>query len=450
MNFSDLLLTTEETSRKNRTGVSNENSINSIENEIVDIHENVKQEGTSNNKEKTKYEKPNDNQDTSSSSKNENIKDSNDDKKESTEIKKHSINDYIFEFYIGKDKNNLIKVQSNDTIFASCWNFEKSQLKSEDNSHINVWNNEYIIKLKKVLKAEVENNKDSHKNNKVSKKESTLSMKKSKDSMKKKGDKKNKIILYKFWSYLTYKAKSLENFKKIEHKILYLLKVFYTLNSTWSILFNQSYRTDIDSNNISLEFISNESFYNAKITAKLNRQLNEPLIVASHVLPSWCTMITKDFNFLVNFDSRFIYLQSTSFGYSRSINRWQQQSQNNNGRNDSSIIGRIQRKKVRVHRDKIIESLSIVMNMFCSSQALLEIEFNGEVGTGLGPTLEFYNLVCKEICKKSLNIWRDNGFENKDGNTYLCPKDGLFPKPLATNAPESKVKYVIEYKKYEI
>jgi len=85
------------------------------------------------------------------------------------------------------------------------------------------------------------------------------------------------------------------------------------------------------------------------------------------------------------------------------------------------------------------------MNMFCSSQALLEIEFNGEVGTGLGPTLEFYNLVCKEICKKSLNIWRDNGYEDKDDNTYLSPKGGLFPKPLAINASESKVKKCCKY-----
>lgn len=455
MNFSDLLLTTEETSRKNRTGISHENSINSLDNEIVDINDNTKHENEtasgSNNKDddKSNKEKQSDTKESSSSKNNVDEGQTSSKPENSNENKKHSINDYVFEFYLGKDKNNLIKVQSNDTVFASCWNFEKSQLKSNDNNtHINVWNNEYIVKLKKVLKSEVENNnKENHKNGKSLKnKESTLSMKKSKDSLKKKGDKKNKIILYKFWSYLTYKAKSLENFKKVEHKILYLLKVFYTLNSTWSILFNQSFRTDLDANNISLEFISSDSFYNAKITAKLNRQLNEPLIVASHVLPSWCTMITKDFNFLVNFDSRFIYLQSTSFGYSRSINRWQQQNQNNNHRSDSSIIGRIQRKKVRVHRDKIIESLSIVMNMYCSSQALLEIEFYDEVGTGLGPTLEFYNLVCKEICKKSLNIWRDNGFEGKDDeNCYLSPKLGLFPKPLAANAPEAKVKKCCKY-----
>jgi len=446
MNFSDLLLTTEETSRKNRTGISHENSINSMENDIVDINDGTKQEEAT-----ASTKKDNDNSNDvqfdskeSSSSKKDEAETSETKQEEHSEKKKHSISDYVFEFYLGKDKNNLIKVQSNDTIFAACWNFEKSQLKSDDYSHINVWNNEYIVKLKKVLKSEIDDSKDNHRKS-LKSKESTLSMKKSKDSLKKKGEKKHKLILYKFWSFLTYKAKSLENFKNIEHKILYLLKIFYTLNSNWSILFNQSYRTDLNSNNISLEFISNESFYNAKITAKLNRQLNEPLIVASHVLPSWCTMITKDFNFLVNFDSRFVYLQSTSFGYSRSINRWQQQNQNGNGRSDSSVIGRIQRKKVRVHRDKIIESLSIVMNMYCSSQALLEIEFYDEVGTGLGPTLEFYNLVCKEICKKSLNIWRDNGFESSGEDCYLSPKTGLFPKPLAANAPESKVKKCCKY-----
>jgi len=39
---------------------------------------------------------------------------------------------------------------------------------------------------------------------------------------------------------------------------------------------------------------------------------------------------------------------------------------------------------------------------------LLEIEFYNEVGTGLGPTLEFYSLVSNEICKSKYKLWRDN------------------------------------------
>ena len=37
---------------------------------------------------------------------------------------------------------------------------------------------------------------------------------------------------------------------------------------------------------------------------------------------------------------------------------------------------------------------------------LLEIQYEGEVGTGLGPTLEFYSLVSKELQRSDLQLWK--------------------------------------------
>lgn len=34
-----------------------------------------------------------------------------------------------------------------------------------------------------------------------------------------------------------------------------------------------------------------------------------------------------------------------------------------------------------------------------------QIEFKGEEGTGLGPTLEFYALVAAELQRRSLGLW---------------------------------------------
>lgn len=49
--------------------------------------------------------------------------------------------------------------------------------------------------------------------------------------------------------------------------------------------------------------------------------------------------------------------------------------------------------------------------MLCScSQALLEIQYENEVGTGLGPTLEFYALVSQELQRADLDLW--HGSEN--------------------------------------
>lgn len=45
--------------------------------------------------------------------------------------------------------------------------------------------------------------------------------------------------------------------------------------------------------------------------------------------------------------------------------------------------------------------------MKCHAQrkSVLEIEFDNEEGTGLGPTLEFYALIAAEVQKKSLGLW---------------------------------------------
>lgn len=54
------------------------------------------------------------------------------------------------------------------------------------------------------------------------------------------------------------------------------------------------------------------------------------------------------------------------------------------------------------------------MYSFCSEQdfghskALLEIQYENEVGTGLGPTLEFYALVSAEMQRSDLNLWNES------------------------------------------
>ena len=46
-----------------------------------------------------------------------------------------------------------------------------------------------------------------------------------------------------------------------------------------------------------------------------------------------------------------------------------------------------------VNREKLIKSAESVFENYKSSNASIEIQYMNEVGTGLGPTLEFYTLV---------------------------------------------------------
>lgn len=174
-------------------------------------------------------------------------------------------------------------------------------------------------------------------------------------------------------------------------------------------------------------------FINTKLTAKLNRQLEEPLIVASSCLPSWSEDLARLFPFLFPFETRHLFLQSTAFGYSRAMLRWYNSQNGDENRHDRPddrpFLGRLQRQKVRISRSRMLESAMKVMELYGSSPSILEIEYFEEVGTGLGPTLEFYSTISKEFSKKKLKIWRENDCSN--GDEYAFGKHGLFPSPMS-------------------
>ena len=174
-------------------------------------------------------------------------------------------------------------------------------------------------------------------------------------------------------------------------------------------------------------------FVNTKLTAKLNRQLEEPLIVASNCLPSWSEDLARLYPFLFPFETRHLFLQSTSFGYARSMTRWQnaqsQEETRRSQRDERPFLGRLQRQKVRISRSKILESAVKVMELYGASQSMLEVEYFEEVGTGLGPTLEFYSTVSKEFSKKKLKLWRDSDPGADD--EFVSGPAGLFPRPIS-------------------
>lgn len=73
------------------------------------------------------------------------------------------------------------------------------------------------------------------------------------------------------------------------------------------------------------------------------------------------------------------------------------------------------RLQVRISRKRIMESAMKVFEMYSSSRAVLEIEYFNEVGTGLGPTLEFYTMLSHDFQRRGLKLWR--GDEEKLSST---------------------------------
>ncbi|XP_050366026.1 E3 ubiquitin-protein ligase UPL3 isoform X2 [Argentina anserina] len=210
--------------------------------------------------------------------------------------------------------------------------------------------------------------------------------------------------------------------------------------------------------------VVSEEFINSKLTPKLARQIQDALALCSGSLPLWCYQLTKACPFLFPFETRRQYFYSTAFGLSRALNRLQQQQgADGHGSNEREVrVGRIQRQKVRVSRNRILDSAAKVMEMYASQKSVLEVEYFGEVGTGLGPTLEFYTLLSHDLQKVRLGMWRSNssletasmdidGDDQKDGKNNVdivqAPL-GLFPRPWPPNTVASdgnQFSKVIEY-----
>ncbi|KAE8719128.1 E3 ubiquitin-protein ligase UPL3 [Hibiscus syriacus] len=214
-----------------------------------------------------------------------------------------------------------------------------------------------------------------------------------------------------------------------------------------------------------------EEFINGKLTPKLARQIQDALALCSGSLPSWCFQLTKACPFLFPFETRRQYFYSTVFGLSRALYRLQQQqgADGHGSTNEREVrVGRLQRQKVRVSRNRIFDSAAKVMEMYSSQKAVLEVEYFGEVGTGLGPTLEFYTLLSHDLQKVGLGMWRSNSTSDKttmviDGDEEKNEKTagsvtnrgdviqaplGLFPRPWPPNADASEgsqFSKVIEY-----
>jgi len=216
-------------------------------------------------------------------------------------------------------------------------------------------------------------------------------------------------------------SKTVDNLDTAESTkhILTLLRILNELNHSWS-----SHVPVFDRKVAHKSIISPTEFINSKLTAKVMRQLQDPLTLCSGALPEWCKQLVYNYSFLFPFESRRLYFFCTSFGIARALHALQQHlmgtSAPTTSRNSEFRVGRIQRQKVRIARTRLLDSMLKVMELYGKSKGVLEVEYFGEVGTGLGPTLEFYTLASRDLQRKDLNLWRDE----KPLKEPLHPKDG--------------------------
>lgn len=154
-------------------------------------------------------------------------------------------------------------------------------------------------------------------------------------------------------------------------------------------------------------------FKSNKLSALLTRQIQEqtsflqavhPRLIIENVpvsgsVPLWIRVLPRTCRFLFPYTVREDYLYSFT------------------------IKVPIVKHKTRIQRHKLLENaMSLMSDSNLLKQGYLEIDYEGEVGTGIGPSLEFYSLVSDEIRK--MQIWRSS------------EDSSLFPLPLQATCPQ--------------
>ncbi|KAI9205551.1 uncharacterized protein BJ171DRAFT_423045, partial [Polychytrium aggregatum] len=310
------------------------------------------------------------------------------------------------------------QVLSNDsTVFGALYSYE-SKRRSGDGvpaTPINVWSQTYTIEYTRVSRGEPARPSISH--------GSQMSIK------------------LPFHTEVPESIAALD----IPSRILKLMRILHGLNTRWEEVYEK------DAEAMAIHTLPASAFISNKLAAKVNRQLDEPLIVASKVLPSWCESMVRDFGFLFPFKTRLVFLQSTSFGHPRCLSRWQPSQGSaasaglgsRAGHSEAPAFGRVPKQKVRLARVRLVESMMKVMELYGTDQSLLEIEFFDEVGTGLGPTIEFYTLTSRELQRLGgVAPWRNSNVVADQANgsvsEFVDTKLGLFPAPIDYNAVSTR------------
>eukprot|EP01025_Chloroclados_australasicus_P012940 TRINITY_DN1618_c0_g1_i2.p1 TRINITY_DN1618_c0_g1~~TRINITY_DN1618_c0_g1_i2.p1 ORF type:complete len:623 (+),score=50.11 TRINITY_DN1618_c0_g1_i2:326-2194(+) len=204
--------------------------------------------------------------------------------------------------------------------------------------------------------------------------------------------------------------------------------------------------------------VPKSTFISHSVCSKVQQQLKDMLSVS--YIQEWCGSLMACCKFLFTFELRQKYFNCTAFSrvhmhdFLRTLNA-QSSSTSRGGAEPSERGLRVKKARLRISRDKILNSAYKIFEEHAAGNRTIEIEYFGEQGIGLGPTQEFFTLLSKELLRKDLGLWREeyrNWSNDKDGVVldinvpdsnqnnqqdfdyrHVYAPFGLFPRPLLPN-----------------
>jgi E3 ubiquitin-protein ligase TRIP12 len=168
-------------------------------------------------------------------------------------------------------------------------------------------------------------------------------------------------------------------------------------------------------------------FQNSKLTNKALRCVDGPNCITV-LLESWCVALACDCPFLFSTAVRRLLFEVAFFGTSRALVRVMEHCKEMEIPVSAHHKNhRVARHKFRVWRDRPLECARVIFEQHGASRSMFDIQYYNEVGSGLGPTHEFFHLVGDALRSKSLGVWR-SGDENPTAKVIETTV-GLFLQP---------------------
>uniref|UniRef100_A0A6B2L2X7 HECT domain-containing protein n=1 Tax=Arcella intermedia TaxID=1963864 RepID=A0A6B2L2X7_9EUKA len=182
----------------------------------------------------------------------------------------------------------------------------------------------------------------------------------------------------------------------------------------------------------------------------MSRQIQDLVTICSGAFPEWFKSIEL-YPQLFSEENRISYFKATSFGIPRALKSLSVDntllSESGNSRAGGDIP--LPRSKFRINRNNILASAKQIMEVASKNPKLLiQVEYFGEPGVGLGPTKEFYTLASKEIQRKDADMWLAENFVSETTEIipgvrteqfFVVAPWGLFPKPIELCSDHTKV-----------
>ncbi|CAH8321886.1 unnamed protein product [Eruca vesicaria subsp. sativa] len=198
--------------------------------------------------------------------------------------------------------------------------------------------------------------------------------------------------------------------------------------------FGEGRLENLDDLRVQVRPVPYAEFVSSKLTEKLEQQLRDSFALSTCGLPPWFNDLMDSCPFLFSFEVKSKYFRLAAFGSQKVHQHPQHLSSSSNVHGEGRpATGSLPRKKFLACRENILESAAKMMELHGNQKVVIEVEYSEEVGTGLGPTLEFYTLVSRAFQNPDLGMWRSDrssfAGKPKEVSGFLVAPSGLFPRP---------------------